>query len=558
MKPLRPLLYACIAMNVINTRAEAQLRPDVAGTEAAVVADHPLAASAGADVLRRGGNAMDAAITMAAVLTVVRPHMNGLGGDAFLLYREARSGKVYALNGSGRAGSLATLKYFRDRGLAAVPDTGMLSVTVPGAVRAWSDGLRRFGTIGFAAALQPAIHYAENGFPVSRKLAADIAADQAQLLADRVAAAVYLPGGRPPEIGSILQQRDLAQSLRVLAEEGADALYAGVLAQRLAAFSVSEGGLFTLYDLANHSSTWQEPLATDYHGLRVVALPPNSQGVALLMQLNVAEQLEVQRLGHNSARYIDALVAIKRRVFADRDRYVADPAFSEAPLDRLLSRDYARAVARDVGERRDAAQGGAREEPAGAVQPRDDGTGDTVFLCAVDRQGNAVALIQSLYGSFGSGRMVPGTGIILHNRGALFSLDERHVNVIAPNKRPYHTLAPAMVLQDGNLSMVLGSPGSDGQTQTLLQVLNNIHLFGMTPQEAVDAPRYRSYPDGTLRLDVSISPATRSQLAGTGHRVVVQDTPSAEMGGAQVIMLLRSGARLAGADHRREAFGIAW
>lgn len=548
MKLLRHLIHVGAAMSLITNGTEAQLRPDVAGLEAAVVADHPLAASAGADVLRRGGNAMDAAITMAAVLTVVRPHMNGLGGDAFLLYREAKSGRVYALNGSGRAGSLATPKYFRDRGLTAVPDTGLLSVTVPGAVRAWSDGLRRFGTISLAAALQPAIHYATSGFPVSRKLATDIEADADQLRADRASAAVYLPNGRPPEIGSILQQRDLASSLQMLAEQGADALYAGTLAQRLAEFSVSGGGLFTLHDLANHSSTWQEPLATDYHGLRVMALPPNSQGIALLMQLNVAEQFELQRLGHNSGRYINTLVAIKKRVFADRDRYVSDPAFSDAPLDRLLSRDHARDIIRELS--------------AGAAAPtdaRDDrGTGDTVFLCVVDKDGNAVALIQSLYASFGSGRMVPGTGIVLHNRGSLFSLDAAHINVIAPNKRPYHTLAPSMVLQNGNLYMVIGSPGSDGQTQTVLQVLNNIHLFGMTPQEAVDAPRYRSYEDGTLLLDGGVSEGARHELAGYGHRIRMQESPSAELGGAQVIMVLRSGVRIIGADHRREAFGLAW
>jgi gamma-glutamyltranspeptidase / glutathione hydrolase len=526
----------------------AQMRPDVAGKNGAVVADHPLAANAGMEVLRRGGNAMDAAITMAAVLAVVRPHMNGIGGDAFLLYRDAKSGRVYALNGSGRSGGFATVKLFRDRGLTAIPDTGMLSVTVPGAVRAWSDGLRRFGTLNFADALQPAIGYAENGFPVSRKLAADIADDRAQLERDREMSAVFLPGGRPPEIGSLLFQKDLGRSLRVLAEDGADALYAGTLAQRVANYSVSEGGLFTLNDLANHSSTWQEPISTDYGNLRVYTTPPNSQGIALLMQLNVAQQLDLQRMGQNSPAYISTLVEIKKRVFADRDRFVADPASYEAPLDRLLSRDHARNIARGLAEPAAPAQEGEARN----------GSGDTVFLCVIDKDGNAVALIQSLYSSFGSGRMVPGTGIVLHNRGALFSLDNAHVNVIAPNKRPYHTLAPALVTRGDELYMVLGTPGSDGQTQTLLQVLNNIALFGMTPQEAVDAPRYRSYADGVLRLDAGIGAEGFEDLTRRGHRVVVQEKPSAEMGGAQVILLLPSGARMVGADHRREAYGIAW
>lgn len=535
-------------MSLTNHSLLAQLRPDVMGTQGAVVADHPLAAAAGADVLRRGGNAMDAAITMAAVLAVVRPHMNGLGGDAFLLYRDARTGKIFALNGSGRAGSLATPKVFRDRGLSTVPDTGMLSVTVPGAVRAWADALRRFGTFGLGAALEPAIQYAEIGFPVSRKLAADIAAERTQVEHDRALAEIFLPGGKLPEIGALLRQRDLGRSLRIISEEGADAMYVGTLGQRLAAFSVSEGGLFTLQDLANHSSTWQEPITTEYHHMRVVALPPNSQGVALLMQLNVAERFDLEKMGQNSAAYIHTLVEIKKRVFVDRDRYVADPAFFDVPLDKMLSSDRARDIARDMLE---------TAMPPATQQDRT-GNGDTVFLCAVDKNGNAVALIQSLYGSFGSGRMVPGTGIILHSRGALFTLDEKHVNIIAPNKRPYHTLAPGMVLRGNELYMVFGSPGSDGQTQTMLQVLNNISLFDMTPQEAVDAPRYRSYGNGMLLLDAGIGEAVRVQLLQRGHHVKVQATPSGELGGAQVIMLLPGGVKLVGADHRREAFGIAW
>lgn len=527
--------------------SQAQLRPDVSGMQAAIVADHPLAAAAGADVLRRGGNAMDAAITMAGVLAVVRPHMNGLGGDAFLLYRDGKTGKMFVLNGSGRAGTLATPKLFRERGLRAVPDSGMLSVTVPGAVRAWADGLRRFGTYGLGTALQPAIEYAENGFVVSRKLAADIAADREQLMRDDAMADVFLPNGKVPEVGAKLVERDLAKSLRIIANDGADALYAGALAQRLAEFSVSQGGLFTLQDLANHSSTWQEPITSEFHGLKVVALPPNSQGVALLMQLNVAEQFDLKKMGRNSASYIHTLVEIKKRVFADRDRFVTDPAFFDVPLDDMLSGDRTRTIVREMRE--------------SAVTPEAQdrsGNGDTVFLCAVDKNGNAVALIQSLYGSFGSGRMVPGTGIVLHNRGALFSLDPASVNVIAPHKRPYHTLAPAMVLRDDQLYMVFGTPGSDGQTQTMLQVLNNIVLFGMTPQEAVDAPRWRSYADGTLLLDNGITPDVRGQLAQRGHKVKVQETPSAELGGAQVILLLSNGAKMVGADHRREAFGIAW
>jgi gamma-glutamyltranspeptidase/glutathione hydrolase len=535
-------------MTLPGTEVRAQMRPDVTGVNAAVVADHPLAAGAGADVLRRGGNAMDAAITMAAVLAVVRPHMNGLGGDAFLLYRDGRSGKIFALNGSGRAGQLAQPELFRSRGLRAVPDTGVLSITVPGAVRAWSDALRRFGSFGLAAALDPAIRYAEEGFPVSPKLAADIALEREQLLGDPAMREVFLEGERVPVPGSLLRQRDLARTLRTIAQEGADVLYAGTLAQRLAEFAVREGALFTLEDLAAHSSTWQEPITTEYRDLKVVALPPNSQGIALLMQLNAVALFDARALKHNSADYIHTLVEIKKRVFALRDRHVSDPALTDAPLDRLLSSEQAREIARSVR---------ATAADDNGVQPS--GSGDTVTLCVVDRSGNVVVLIQSLFGSFGSGRMVPGTGIVLHNRGASFSLDPAHINVIAPGKRTYHTLSPAMALRkDNSLMMAFATPGADGQTQTLLQVLNNIYLFGMTPQQAVDAPRYRSLPDGRLLLDASISEDAQNGLLQRGHNVQRLPGPSAELGGAQVILVSPAGVMWVGADHRREAYGLAY
>lgn len=548
MRHVCATLVTVIAMMPVSSELAAQMRPEVAGANAAVVAGHPLAAAAGVDVLRRGGNAVDAAITMAAVLAVVRPHMNGIGGDAFALYRDGRSGRIYALNGSGRAGRLAEPRVFRERGLTEVPDTGVLAVTVPGAVRAWSDLLRRFGTFGLAAALEPAIRYAEDGFPVSPKLAADIEAERELLMRDSRMREVFLVRDHAPPIGTLLKQRDLARTLRIIAENGADVLYAGQLAQRLASFATTEGALFTLEDLAAHSSTWQEPLVSNYRDLKVVTTPPNSQGVALLMQLNVADLLNVRALQHNSAPYIHTLVEIKKQVFALRDRYVSDPALTEVPLERLLSAEQARAIARAVQTGSDVTSPESRT-----------GDGDTVLLCVIDQNGNAVALIQSLYGSFGSGRMVPGTGIVLHNRGALFSLDPAHVNVIAPGKRTYHTLAPGMVLRaDNSLMMVFGSPGSDGQTQTMMQVLNNIYLFGMTPQQAVDAPRYRSYPDGTLLLDAGVPAEAREELARRGHHVRVQPNPSAELGGAQVIVVTSAGVKWIGADHRREAYGVAY
>jgi gamma-glutamyltranspeptidase/glutathione hydrolase len=510
---------------------------------AAVVADHPLAADAGAQVLRDGGNAIDAAITMAAVLAVVRPHMCGIGGDAFLLIRESASGTIHALNGSGRAGRSATPARLHALGFSSMPETGVHSVTVPGVVRAWSDALERFGTITLAAALAPAIGYAADGFTVSEKLSADLGWNHARLLADSALGGVFLHDGQVPAEGATLRQPDLAATLRLITRHGANGFYRGVIAEHIADFIALDRGLVEAADLAAHTSTWQAPIETTYEGLRVIAFPPNSQGVALLMQLNMAELFDLRGMGHNQALYIQTLVEIKRRVFTERDRYVTDPEFSHIPLERMVSKEYAREL--------------ANGDPDGILAPRSPaGAGDTVFLGVVDKHGNAVALIQSIYDSFGSGRMVPGTGIVLHNRGALFSLDASSANVIAPGKRPYHTLAPSMVLKADALHMVIGTPGADGQTQTLLQVLNNIVIFGMTPQRAVEAPRWRSWQDGRLQIEEAVPPEALERLKQIGHDVRVETGLSAELGGAQVILIPDSGPMLVGADPRREAFGI--
>ena len=539
---LAPLL----TMLLVTTETAAQQRPEVSGPTAAVTAGHPLAAAAGAEVLRNGGNAIDAAITMAGVLSVVRPHMNGIGGDAFVIYREAKSGKVYALNGSGRAGRSATPEYMRTKGHERMPSSGIRTATVPGAVRAWSDALERFGTIRFADALRPAIGYAENGFVVSHKLSSDINGAIRAISSDAEMMRTFTVDGAAPAPGTILRQPELAASLRALADRGADEFYRGALARTIGTFVEREQGLFNVADLAAHTSTWTDPISTTYHGLRVFAFPPNSQGLALLMQLNMAERFDLKAMGHNTPDYLHTLVEIKKLAFAERDRYVSDPAFSQIPVERLISKSFA-------------------QELAGRVQPRAatttaerDGQGDTVYMCAVDAEGNMVVMIQSLFDTFGSKRMVPGTGIVLHNRGAGFTLDQTHANVIAPGKRPYHTLSPAMVLrEDGSPFMAIGTPGGDSQTQTILQVINNIHLFGMQPQFAVEAPRYRSYENGRLLIDAGIGEAAFARLRELGHDARPQQTPSAEMGSAQVILIL-DGMKRTGADLRREAYGIAW
>lgn len=541
-----PLLIALLLF-MTGTSVQAQMRPDVAGPHAAVVSDHPLASAAGSEVLRRGGNAMDAAITMAAVLGVVRPHMNGLGGDNFILYREAKTGRVYALNGSGRSGAHATPEYLRALGFSSMPQSGVASATVPGAVMGWQDALSRFGSIKLAKALEPAIRYAERGFPVSTTLSEDIAAARSALAADPAAAAIFLPGGRAPEPGSVLRQPELAASYKAIARNGAREIYTGRLGRQLAAFVEKERGLFRAADLAAHTSSWQEPISTTFQGLRVFAFPPNTQGMALLMQLNMAEQFDLKAMGHNSTEYLHTLVEIKKLAIADRDKHVTDVEHMKVSLDKLISKEYAAELVKTLKARATSTGGAERS-----------GSGDTVFLCVIDAQGNMVSMIQSLYASFGSKRVVPGTGIVLHNRGGLFELDPAHINVIAPNKRTYHTLSPHLVLRDdGSPYMAIGTPGGDGQTQTVLQVLLNQQLFGMMPQQAVEAARYRSMENGRLLLDLGVEEKVRTALQQRGHEVRLQQTLSAEHGGAQVI-LVKNGMKITGADPRREAYGIAW
>jgi gamma-glutamyltranspeptidase/glutathione hydrolase len=530
----------------------AQNRPHVAGTEAAVVSDHPLASAAGADVLKRGGNAVDAAITMAAVLAVVRPHMNGVGGDAFMLMHDASTRQTYALNGSGRAGSKATPALFAERKLAEVPSTGILSVSVPGAVAAWSDALQRFGTITLAQALAPAIRYAEDGFPVSERLAADFAEEARKVARDPELARIFMPGGKPPAVGTLLKQPELAATLRAIAKDGPDAVYRGALAKRIVGFMEQEAGLLTAEDLAGHKSTWTEPISTDYRGFRVLAFPPNTQGVTLLESLAASGHFDLGSLGHNTDRYLHTLIGISTLAYEDRDRYIADPEFAKVPMDRLLSKEHARIIA-------DSVRRSPRAFAPTPDRPAPNGTGDTVYLCVVDRNGNAVSYIQSLFASFGSGRMVPGTGITLHNRGSLYSLDPSHPNVIAPRKRPFHTLSPAMVLNtDGSLFMTLGSPGGDGQPQTIVQMLNNVMLFGMTPQRAVEAPRFRAYQNARVSIEPGTPDSVLTALRARGYAVTVRPA-GAEFGGSQMILVHpTSKARITGADARREAYAVAW
>ena len=523
-------------------------RPLVMGIDWMITADHPLAAQAGAAVLEAGGNAVDAAVAANLVMAVVRPHMCGLGGDLFALIYMSAGQKIEALDASGRAPYAAGLEFYRAKGYTAVPETGILTATVPGAVAGWQAALEKHGTMSLDQLLPKAVKYAAKGFPAYAELRNALQDRRTYLEESPAAAETFFKNGRLPDVGELVVQPRLAESLKMLADEGADAFYRGPLGDALIGFSQASGGLFSHQDLMDHTVTWHEPIRTTYKGFEICTQPPSSQGIALLMQANMLENFDLARMGgFGRAEIVHLMVEAKKLAFADRDRYVCDPAFHPVPVDQMLAKNYAK---RQI----------ERIKPAAArtVAPTEfTGGSDTIYLAVVDSGGNAVSLIQSLFEFFGSCTMVPETGILLHNRGRGFTLDPDHVNRLEPHKRPYHTLHPAMILKDGRPYVVLGTPGADGQTQTVIQLITSMLEFKANVQEAVEAPRWRSHPDGTLQIESRFAPETIAALKAKGHRVALLPEWDQVMGSAQAIMIDSDHGILAGgADPRRQAYAI--
>jgi gamma-glutamyltranspeptidase/glutathione hydrolase len=548
------IVATAIMTTACDTSAVREAEPgrDAQGITGAVTAGHPLAADAGLRVLQAGGLAMDAAITAAAMLAVARPHMNGVGGDMFLLYYDSATNLTYALNGSGRSGSAKTLEELKADGLERVPGSGPLSVSVPGAVGAWAEGLRRFGTISFAQALQPAIALATDGLPVSERLAEDIAGAEAKLRREPEAERVFLPGGTPPQPGDILPRSDLAETLRTLQEHGPDEFYRGALGRTVVRFLQERGGLVTHNDMADYLPEWTQPISTRYQGLEVMAFPPNTQGVTLLEELAILQQVapDLASMGHNSADYLHTISESIRLAFVDRDNELADPNAMRVSVDELLDDTRMRHLASTIDP-----SGQAPVLHMGATEDHP----NTVYVIAVDQYGNVVSLIQSLFATFGSGLVVPDTGIVLQNRGSLFTFEDDHPNVFAPRRRPFHTLCPVIVLSNDLPWLAVGTPGGDGQTHTITQVLNNIQLFGMSPQDAIDAPRLRRLGDGSLAIEDRVPLDVRDALEARGYTVHARSGWTAEFGGAQAVLIDQiAGRRRAGADRRREGWAVAY
>jgi gamma-glutamyltranspeptidase / glutathione hydrolase len=524
-----------------------------------IATSQPLATAAGLRVLQSGGNAIDAAVTAAAVLSVVEPTMNGPGGDLFAIVYDAKTNTVHGLNASGRAPAAATLEEFAKRQLQRIPVRGELSVTVPGVVDGWNELLSKHGTMTLGQALGPAIRYARDGFPVSEIIAWQWREVADVLARDPKAAAVFLPGGKPPAAGDVFKNPALAGSLEEIARGGRDTFYKGPIARAIADDMQRRGGLITLQDLASHHADWVEPLSTTYRGYQVLELPPNTQGITTLEMLNLLEGVDVKALGHNTAAYLHLLVEAKRLAFADRDAWIGDPSSTpKGAIERMLSKEYAserRAEIRSDRTPRDYKP--LQLAGRGTPDPDDHPTamGDTVYLTAADSQGNVVSLIQSLFESFGSGIVAGDTGIVLHDRGSLFSLTAGHPNQLAPGKRPFHTLVPAMVLKDGRPWVSFGVMGGDMQAQGHVQVLLNLIDFGMNIQEAGEAPRFRHSSAG-LALESAIDPETRFGLNARGHRLI--DSVGV-FGGFQGIMIdPRTRVLMAGSDPRKDGMAAGW
>jgi len=492
-------------------------------------------------------------VAISAVLSVVAPHMTGIGGDAFFLAFDAKTGACVAYNGSGRSGMRATRDRYRNAGLQAIPHRGVDSaITVPGMVDAWWSVWTRYGRLSWERLIEPAVRYADEGFPVSRNLLHWIERDRDLIAADPGLKRVYLPGGRLPREGERLVNPELAATLRAVMEGGRSAFYEGKISAAVASAVEADGGLLTVDDFRRHSGEWVQPISVTYRGYDIYQMPPNSQGFSVLMMLNMIESLDVAAYGRLSAEYFHLMAEVVKKAFRERDACLTDPDFRPIPLDRLLSKEFAAELMRSI-----------RIHPprAGAFLTQPTGS-DTAYAAVVDEEGNAVSFIQSLYFDFGSAYTAGSTGIVLQNRGAFFSLDERSPNVLEPGKRTFHTLMPGMVLRGGKPYLLAGSQGGEGQPQTSLAILTGVIDFGLTIQEAICLPRWvygRTWGENSdaLRLEGRCGSEVAEALRRWGHRVELVDPYDGVVGTAQGIMI-DDGVISGAADPRGDGCVVGW
>jgi len=496
-------------------------------TRSEVIAQHgmaatsqPLATQVALDILKKGGNAIDAAIAANAVLGLVEPTGNGVGGDIFAIIWSADKQKLFGLNGSGRSPRSLNLEYFKENGYEKIPAYGPLPVTVPGCVDGWFEMHDLFGVLPMADVLRPAITYAREGFPVSEVIAYYLDKGVNSLKKYPNVADIYMPGGKVPSKGEIFKNPALANTLEKIAKGGRNEFYRGSIAKTIASFMKEQGGFLTYDDLSRHHSEWVEPIHTSYRGYDVWELPPNGQGTAALQILNILEGYNIRAMGFGSAEYMHRFVEAKKLAFEDRAKYYADPAFNDIPIDRLISKEYAAQRRKLIDPSRS-----AKSYSPGNIEQ-----GNTIYLTVADKFGNMVSLIQSNYQGLGSGMCPPGLGFILQDRGELFSLQEGHNNVYAPGKRPFHTIIPAFITKDGQPWISFGVMGGSMQPQGHAQIVINIIDFDMNLQEAGDAPRMRhvgsSQPTDEVMTDggiVNLESGFRTEeiqkLMRMGHKI---------------------------------------
>jgi gamma-glutamyltranspeptidase/glutathione hydrolase len=509
-------------------------RSEVIAQNGMACTSQPLATQAALDILKAGGNAVDAAIAANAVLGLTEPTGSGIGGDIFAIIWDAKTQKLYGLNGSGRSPYELKLQYFKDNGYEKIPAFGPLSVSVPGCVDGWFELNKKFGKLKMNEILAPAIHYAREGFPVSEVIAYYWQGNARSLQKHPGFAEIYMPGGKAPAKGEVFKNPYLANTLELIGKEGRDVFYKGEIAEKIVAYLKEQGGFFTMKDFEDHTSEWVDPISTNYRGCDVWELPPNGQGTAVLEMLNILETFDIASMGFGSPEYMHLFIEAKKLAFENRAKFYSDPDFNKLPIGKLISKDYGKERAALIDKNR-----AARSYPAGFPE-----SPNTIYLTTADKEGNMVSLIQSNFRGMGSG-MTPGKlGFVLQDRGELFTLEEGHLNVYEPHKRPFHTIIPAFITKDGQPYISFGVMGGGMQPQGHTQIVCNIIDFGMNLQEAGDAPRIShegsSEPTGEIMtdggvvsLETGFSYETIRELMSKGHKIGFEKGP---YGGYQAIM----------------------
>src|ERR687897_249376 len=561
------LMVIALAIAASGGRAQEQERRDetrpqlpvvgrsvVATTLGIVAASQPLAARAGVQILERGGNAIDAAIAANATIGLMEPTGNGLGGDLFIIYYEAKTGTVHGLNSSGWSPSGLTVDFLASKGVKEMPQRGIYSVTVPGVVAGWDAMRSRFGTKPFSELLAPAIYYAENGFPVSEKIAGSWAGSVKMHSAHPNSRKTYLiDGERAPKAGEIFKNPDLAGTLRLIAENGRDGYYRGKTAEAIVAISREQGGTMTLPDLSEFTPEWTTPIKTTYRGWTVHEIGPQTQGISALMMLNLMEQYPIGEYGFHSTNAMHVMIEAKKLAYADMLRYIGDPRFAKNPVDALLSKPRAMDRAKLINP----SKAVCNVEPAKLTGITDAQGNDTIYMSVIDKDGNIVSLIQSNYSGFGSGLVPPGAGFMLHNRGGLFTLEPGQPNTLAPRKRPLHTIIPSF-MEKGEQRIGFGIMGGWNQAQAHAQFVSNIADHDLTIQQALEAGRFTkgSFTGCDVEVEMLVPDAVRKELATRGHEIEAVAPRSGTFGYGQAVMSLPGGVHLGASEPRHDGAAI--